>query len=82
MTDSEITALLATALDEVAPGRSDRLRTEGLGLTLRELEIDSVAAMEIVGVLEEELDLTIPEDELVDVRALSDLAAIVRRVAG
>ena len=79
MTDAEILDLLREAIDEVAPGRSHKLDARGLDTRMRDLELDSVQAMELVGVVEERLDVSFPEEDLARLDRLADLAALIRR---
>lgn len=81
MTDEQILTLVTDALDEVAPGRSKELAGKGLQTSIRDLGIDSVATMEMVGCIEERLDVTFPDEELVSVNSLTDLAGMIRRNA-
>ena len=78
MTDSEIITIIKNALDEVAPGKSDKLDDSDLDVKIRDLSIDSVATMEMVGCIEEELGTTFPDEELAKVSKLSDLADLIR----
>ena len=79
MDDQQIMTLLTDALDSVAPGRSAKLREGGLSLTIRELGIDSVATMEMVGAVEEKIDVTFPDEDLAGINSLQDLANLIRR---
>lgn len=44
---------------------------------IAELGIDSVALMEVIGCLEDDLDTTLPEDRLAAVKTLGDLEDLV-----
>ena len=79
MTDAEIVELLRAALDEVAPGRSELLRAGDLSMPIRDLGLDSVTTMEMLGVIEEEIGATFPDDATMNLTTLSDVAAMVRR---
>jgi len=81
MTDTDIITLVKEALEEVAPGRSKEINGDGLDVSIRDLAIDSVATMEMVGCIEERLGTTFPDEELVAVNKLSDLAVMIRRSA-
>lgn len=77
MTEQELLALLAEALESVAPGRSDRLDARGLDTEISALGIDSVTTMEMVGFVEEKLDVTFPDEDLAQVSSMRHLANLV-----
>ncbi len=81
MDDAKILSLVTEALEEVAPGRSTELERVGLTGKVADLGIDSVATMEMVGAIEERLGCTFPDEELVAVNTLNDLAGMIRRNA-
>ncbi|MCB9788999.1 MAG: acyl carrier protein [Deltaproteobacteria bacterium] len=78
MNDSEILTLMTQALDSVAPGWSKEVRELRMDLKMRDLSIDSVATMEMVGYVEEELGVTFPDEDLARVNKVGDLAALIR----
>lgn len=79
MDDQKIMTLLTDALESVAPGRSAKVREGGLSLTIRELGIDSVATMEMVGAIEEKMGVTFPDEDMASINSLQDLANLIRR---
>jgi acyl carrier protein len=79
MDDQAIMTLVTNALDSVAPGRSEKLHAKGLQLTIRELGIDSVATMEMVGAIEEKIGVTFPDEDLAGLNSMQDLANLIRR---
>lgn len=48
---------------------------------IAELGIDSLSTMQIVGELENRLDIMIPDDQLVKLETVGDLLAVVERCA-
>jgi acyl carrier protein len=78
MTDAEILTLIQRALDDVVPDRSDDWKNLTFETTIEDLELDSVATIEMLGFLEEETDRTFPDDEIGLVEGLKDLAVLVR----
>lgn len=76
MNDQEILELIKEALFEVAPNKEfDDLAMDS---TIEDLNLDSIATMEMVGYLEDKVDSTFPDEELAKVHAIKDLAALVR----
>jgi len=81
MTDDQIMALVREALDEVAPGKSAKLEGVTLEASITDLDLDSVSTMEMLGVIEERLDTTFPDEDLMNLHKLSDVARLVRSAA-
>jgi len=77
--EAEILDLIRAALNEVVPDRADDWTTVQLDRTIEELELDSIATMEMVGCLEEKTDTTFPDEELPKVSTLRDLATLVQK---
>ncbi len=76
MTKDEISARIIELVERHNPkGLSICLETD---LT-EELEIDSVAAMDLVMEVEEAFDLNIPVNEVADLRTVGDLVELVVR---
>jgi acyl carrier protein len=75
--DPQIVALFAKAIWEV-----DRKQLDGLGMDkqIASLGIDSVAMLEVIGYLEEELEIHLPEERLQQVLTLGDLADAIAEV--
>ena len=79
MDDQEILQLIREALDEVIPDQADRFQDIHLDTAIRDLGIDSLAAMEMVGAIEDRLARSLNEDELAKIKTLGGLAALIRR---
>jgi len=76
MTDADVLAVVREALFEVAPTRAfDDL---ALDATIAELALDSITTMEMVGVLEDRVAKSFPEDELAKVERIRDLGELMR----
>jgi acyl carrier protein len=78
MTDNEILDLIKDALANVAPKRKEDFASVSLDQTVESLQLDSIATMEMVGYLEDKVDLTFPDEELAKVRKLNDLAVLAK----
>lgn len=78
MTNDEILALIREALAEVAPNRSAEFANIAYETRIEALGLDSIATMEMVGVLEERTETTFPDEELAKVQKVGDLAGLVR----
>jgi acyl carrier protein len=81
MNDEQILTLVREALDEVAPGKSKNLEGVTLDVSITELSLDSVSTMEMLGVIEERLDATFPDEDLMNLNKLSDVAKLIRSAA-
>jgi acyl carrier protein len=75
--DPQIVALFAKAVWEV-----DRKKLDGLEMDkqIASLGIDSIAMLEVIGYLEEALEIHLPEERLQQVQTLGDLADVIARV--
>lgn len=80
----QITGLIEEAIAEVAPGKVDRSKHPELpmNIAISELGIDSVASMEMVGVIEDKLGKQYPDEELDAVNTLGDLVTMIERHQG
>ncbi len=82
MNEQQILALIQDALYEVAPTRREEFATIALTTRIDDLALDSIAIMEMIGVLEDRLGTTWPEDELVKAQTLTDLAKLITQSSG
>ena len=82
MTDNELIGLFQEALHEVAPTRKDDFANITLETQLKELNLDSVTAMEMVGAVEERTGVAFPDDELAQLSSCGDLARLIRNAKG
>jgi len=75
--DPAIIEIFSKAIWEIDRKRFDDLSFEK---DIPSLEINSVAMLEVIGYLEEALDLHLPEEKLQAVRTLGDLADVIAEV--
>jgi len=78
MDDAKILSLIQEALNDVAPGREADFAKATLDTTIDDLGLDSIATMEMVGYIEEQVETTFPDEDLAKVASLRDLTALVR----
>jgi acyl carrier protein len=76
---AEIIALLKKAIWEVDQKRLDHLVA---GDAISSLGIDSVAMLEVIGYLEDELGIHLGDDQLASVTTVGDLAAAIIAARG
>ncbi|MCB9506693.1 MAG: acyl carrier protein [Myxococcales bacterium] len=81
MTNEQAVALVKAALHEISPAKAAELETLGLDTRIRDAGIDSVAAMEMVGVIEERLEVTFPDEDLAQLNRFSDIVDLITSVA-
>jgi len=81
MNDDRILQLVTAALNSVAPGWNKDDKPLDMTLKMKDLSIDSVSTMEMVGYIEEELGVTFPDEDLAQVNRLEDLAGLIRNAA-
>jgi acyl carrier protein len=78
MTDEQILVTLRKAVLGVAPQLEGKLDHITLDARIDGLGLDSVATMEMVGSLEDEVNVVFPDEELAKVTHLAHLAALMR----
>lgn len=76
MQPQELLDLFKEAAWEVDQRRFDSL---SMKTKIADLEMDSVALMEIFGFVEEELDIYLPQEDLAEVDTLGDLSELIAR---
>lgn len=81
MTEQESLDLIKEALCDAAP----RLKTDFASVTLEtslaSIAIDSIARMEMVAYIEDELEQALPENELREIETLGQLANVIRTLS-
>jgi len=77
-TDEEIITLFKDAVREV---ENKELKALDKTTDLSSLGLDSVAMMEVIGVIEERLNVQFPDEDLANLKNLADLTAVVRKIA-
>jgi acyl carrier protein len=78
MSDEEILALIHAALRNTLPHRAAEFEKVTLDDELRSLAIGSLAVMEMVSYLEDELATTFRGEDMAKVVRLRDLAGLIR----
>ena len=78
-TDQEIVELFKASVKEV----DNNVKVDEVDITtdISGLGLDSVQTMEVIGVMEEKLNVRFPDEDLATIKKMSDLAALVRRLA-
>jgi acyl carrier protein len=76
MNDDEVLVSLREALRSAAPEVKASLTMDS---TLADLGIDSIAALEMAGHLENKLSIHFPDDELAQINSIRDFVVLVRR---
>mgnify|MGYP000474664822 CR=1 FL=1 len=61
-------------------GINVNLSGSDLSKTLREVNIDSLAAMTLIIAIEEEIKITIPDEELIQLKTLGDLVRAIDKL--
>lgn len=78
MTHEEAIAIVKDALAEINPAKAAEFGPDKLDTKIRDMGIDSVAAMEMVGVVEERLETTFPDEDLAQLNTFNDLVSLVK----
>lgn len=78
MNDDQILTALRKAVLDVAPQLEGKLDHITLDSSIDGLGLDSVATMEMVGSLEDQVNVVFPDEELAKVTHLSHLATLMR----
>jgi acyl carrier protein len=78
-TDDQIITLFKAAVKEVDTGT--KLGDVTMSTELSSLGLDSVMTMEVIGVMEEKLNIRFPDEDLATIKRMSDLAGLVRKLS-
>jgi len=81
MNEAEILGLMKSSLDEVAPGWSKGIKDFGPTVKFRDMDIDSVQIMEMVGVIEERCDCQFADEDLAQINRVGDMIDLIKKVA-
>lgn len=74
--------LIKKAILEVDPTKASKLATVTPSQEIREIGMDSVATMEMVGYLEEHLETQFSDEVMVRINTFGDLIALIERQHG
>ncbi len=80
MTDAEILTLMQSSLDEVAPGWSKDVKDFTAGAKFRDMNVDSVQIMEMVGIVEEKIDVQFADEDLATIAKVGDMLTLIKKV--
>lgn len=81
MNENEILTLMKSSLDEVAPGWSKEVKDFGPDVKFRDMAVDSVQIMEMVGIIEERCDCQFADEDLAQINRVGDMLTLIKRVA-
>jgi acyl carrier protein len=81
MTENEILSLMQSALDQVAPGWSKAVKDFGPQVKFKDLSVDSVQIMEMVGIIEDRCNCQFADEDLAHVNKVGDMVSLIRKVA-
>lgn len=80
MSEVDILSMFNKIAREVEKGKTLPEITRDAKIT--SLGIDSVSMMEIIGVMEDELDVSIPDEKLARLQTVGDIEAVIREQRG
>ena len=80
MSDDEILDLIKEALCEVAPQQAASFANLTLASEIKDLNIDSILRLEMVGFIEDRLARIFDEHDLACVNNLGDIASLIRGI--
>jgi acyl carrier protein len=79
MNDADLIKLFQSAAQEVAGYNLENL---SLDTKLSDLSLDSVAVMEIIGVVEQKLEIRFDDEDLSRLTTVRDLSALIKKAKG
>lgn len=77
-TDEQIIEMFKDSVKEV--DTSTKVGDVTMRTELSALGLDSVMTMEVIGVLEEKLNVRFPDEDLATIKTMNDLATLVRKL--
>lgn len=80
MSEVDILSMFNKIAREVEKGKD--LPTISRDSKISALGIDSVSMMEIIGVIEDELDVSIPDEKLARLQTVGDIESVIREQRG
>lgn len=80
MAETDVLGMFKTIATRVESGKQLPEITRDARITT--LGIDSVSMMEIIGEMEDELDITIPDEKLAHLETVADIEKVVRERLG
>ncbi len=79
MNDSELIDLFTRGIQQVDPDKADKVQELGLDAQLSDLALDSLAIMELVTFVEEQIGTRFHDDDLAQLTSFAQLADLIRR---
>jgi len=78
-TDDEIIEVFKQSVKEV----DQRIEVDAVdsSTSLSSIGLDSVMTMEVIGIMEERLEIRFPDEDLATLKNMGDLTALVRRLS-
>lgn len=58
-----------------------KVESVSMDTELSQLGLDSVMTMEVIGVLEEKLNMRFPDEDLATLKSMTDLSELIRKLA-
>lgn len=77
-TDEQIIEMFKASVAEV--DTSTKVGDVTMKTELSAIGLDSVMTMEVIGVLEEKLNVRFPDEDLATIKTMNDLATLVRKL--
>lgn len=81
MTHQDVVAQVIELITTLPDLRLPAHITEKTGLT-SELALDSLKVMDLVVLIEDEFDISVPVNDLADIKTVGELAALVHKIVG
>ena len=78
-TDKDIIEIFKESVKEVDV--NVKVETVSMDTELSQLGLDSVMTMEVIGVLEEKLNVRFPDEDLATLKSMTDLSELIRKLA-
>lgn len=78
-TDEQIIEMFKDSVKEV--DTSTKVGDVSMKTELSSMGLDSVMTMEVIGVLEEKLNVRFPDEDLATIKTMNDLATLVRKLS-
>ena len=72
--DGEIVQMFAVAISEVTSKRCDAVSSESV---IADLGIDSLGLMQVVGILEDQLGVTLADEDIARIRTVGDIERLI-----
>jgi acyl carrier protein len=82
MNEEELLSLLRRALVKAEPRFAAIAGTLTLETYLADLGVDSLMLLNMLGVVEEQLDIEVPDDKMVAAQTVAEVAALIREQMG